>query len=203
MTWTSSQGSMVSGMSGPFTPASSYNSSSGKKRDSDAGHASTGSPSKYRKVGTDYHTAYHAQGAYPTPSKNQPAVVDDVFSAPRVVPEGTEIRPNPPPSPPIEPLEAALDKFLSGPIGVDLEIGFITHNKDIQALLDEEQISWGVQYELARGVTTGQWTWDAVKSKIGALRGPSVKTAYRVRSLMLNVPQKGSDLTLWYTYILS
>jgi hypothetical protein len=93
----------------------------------------------------------------------------------------------------------ALKQFLSS---VDLDISIIAHDTRIQALLDGNRISWGVQFELARGVTTGQWTWDAVESKVGELRGPSAKAAQRVRSVILNLPPKAPDLTIWYAHIL-
>jgi hypothetical protein len=134
----------------------------------------------------------------PTLSQAQPIVVDDIFSASsaHAVPKPVEMQHDP--KPPLESLETPLDKFLSGPIGVDLDTTTIAHDARIQALLDLKQISWGVQFELARGVTTGQWTWDVVESKISELSGPSAKTAYRVRSVMLNVPQRGnSDLAIW------
>jgi len=109
---------------------------------------------------------------------------------------------DPEPSP--RSLTTPLDNFLSGPIGVDLDVSIIAHDARIQALLDKEQISWGTQFELARGVTKDQWTWDEVERNIGKLRGPNVQSAYRVRNTMLNKPQQSSSgtLELWYVHIL-
>jgi hypothetical protein len=95
-------------------------------------------------------------------------------------------------------LATPLAKFLSGPIGVDLDTSIIASDSRIQALLDKEQIAWGTQFELARGVTMGHWTWDAVEPNIGKLRGPNVKSAYRVRNVMLNTSQNPGSLELWY-----
>lgn len=182
----SSQGSMTEWS---VISANSSISSSGIKRDSDARPTSTGSPSQYRKVGTTEYSSSHVAQA-------PPVVVEDVFSAqPPTAKKQEEIQYDPESS--LESSENLLDKFLNGPIGVDLETDFIAHDTRIQALLDKEHISWGVQFELARGVTTSQWTWEQVESKIGGLTGPSAKAAYRVRSVMLNIPQKSSDLTLW------
>jgi hypothetical protein len=82
--------------------------------------------------------------------------VDDVFSALATsiaVPEQGKMQLDQEPS--IES-KTPLDELLSGPIGVDLETCLIAHDARIQALLDKEDISWGVQFELARGVTTGR-----------------------------------------------
>jgi len=186
---------------------SSSFSSSCKKRNSDASHTSADSPSKYRKVGTNQQNAsYRAQsGVYPTPTGSQaPVVVDDVFNSPQThpVPKEKAMQHDPEPSP--RSLTTPLDNFLSGPIGIDLDVSIIAHDARIQALLDKEQISWGTQFELARGVTKDQWTWDEVERNIGKLRGPNVQSAYRVRNTMLNKPQQSSSgtLELWYVHIL-
>jgi RNA-dependent RNA polymerase len=199
-----STSSLASGMSEwSLVSASSSFPPPSKKRDSDARSASTGSPSKYRKVGTDGRDlSYCAQAVAPSPpqSQAQPVVIDDVFNASSTPSVPKYIQVDPEPS--IKPSRSTLDEFLSGPIGVDLDTSFIAHDAGVQALLDKEQISWGVQFELARGVTTGQWTWDAVKSKIGELTGPSAKAAPRVRSVMLDVPLKASDLTIWHVHLI-
>jgi hypothetical protein len=93
-----------------------------------------------------------------------------------------------------------LQKFLSGPIGIDLEIGIIAHNAGVQKLLDKKQISWGVQFELARGITTGSWDWDEVESKINKLTGSNANSAYRVRHVMLGNPLTSSQSSVWYVY---
>jgi hypothetical protein len=134
----------------------------------------------------------------PSPSQARPIFVDDVFSAlptSIAVPEQGKMQLDQEPS--IES-KTPLDEFLSGPIGVNLETCLIAHDARIQALLDKKEISWGVQFELARGVTTGQWTWDAVESKIGELTGRNVDAAYRVRNVMLDLPQKITERTIWY-----
>jgi hypothetical protein len=166
---------------------------------SDARHTTTGSPSKHDKVATNGHnSAYRSQAATnSTPPRSQ-AVIYDVFSAPSqssVVQKKEDVAQEPS----VEFSGTALQHFLSS---ADLNTTIIAHNSSIQALLDENRISWGVQFELARGVTTGHWTWDAVEDKIGELTGSNAKAAQRVRSVMLNVPQKAPDLTIWYVHIL-
>ncbi|KAI0341433.1 hypothetical protein BDW22DRAFT_303425 [Trametopsis cervina] len=48
----------------------------------------------------------------------------------------------------------------------------IAHNDQAQELFDNYDLSWGVQYELARGVTKGWWHWsDVNQEKIKTLMG--------------------------------
>ncbi|KAI9067175.1 hypothetical protein FKP32DRAFT_1609566 [Trametes sanguinea] len=43
--------------------------------------------------------------------------------------------------------------------------------------MDDMQIPWGVQYEIARGVSSGWWTWDQVRStQLESLRNTGVST---------------------------
>ncbi|KAG6907475.1 hypothetical protein DXG01_008811 [Tephrocybe rancida] len=93
--------------------------------------------------------------------------------------------------------DAALKSFLAGPLGLDLDAFVIAHDKEVVALMDKEKISWGVQWELARGVTERQWSWAAVKDKIHLLCGSSSNIAPRVRSMMLGKPPKTPNMEVW------
>ncbi|KAF9499753.1 hypothetical protein BDN71DRAFT_1441324 [Pleurotus eryngii] len=42
----------------------------------------------------------------------------------------------------------------------------IAYDEEVHALVQKHHLSFGVQYELARGVVSGRWTWDEVKSKL-------------------------------------
>ncbi|KAI0669315.1 hypothetical protein C8Q78DRAFT_992922 [Trametes maxima] len=56
--------------------------------------------------------------------------------------------------------------------GIPEGFHFIAHLTDVQPLFDKMDITWGVQYELARGVCCGQWTWsDITCSVLENLRG--------------------------------
>lgn len=46
----------------------------------------------------------------------------------------------------------------------------IAYDEGVQALVQKHLLSFGVQYELARGVVSGRWTWDEVKSKLAEER---------------------------------
>ncbi|KZT22626.1 hypothetical protein NEOLEDRAFT_1071042 [Neolentinus lepideus HHB14362 ss-1] len=80
-----------------------------------------------------------------------------------------------------------------------LEQVIIVHSSEHQREL--EQLSWGVQYELARGITCGQWTWDKLTTaKLRQLVGPNVETAHKVVPVMRgrSVPErKPSASAIW------
>ncbi|KAH9486232.1 RNA-dependent RNA polymerase 1 [Psilocybe cubensis] len=67
-------------------------------------------------------------------------------------------------------------------------------------MLDNNLIAWGTQYELARGVANGAWTWANVRENIAKLQGKSADSAYRVRSVLRgqeNMLKESIDLSLW------
>ncbi|TBU58167.1 RNA dependent RNA polymerase-domain-containing protein [Dichomitus squalens] len=76
----------------------------------------------------------------------------------------------------------------------------LAHDKDMQKLFDKIPLSWGVQYEIARGVSLGLWSWDTVrKAKLESLRGPNNNAASRV-SQVLGRPlcdMSPSDAAIW------
>jgi hypothetical protein len=62
----------------------------------------------------------------------------------------------------------------------------ICHSASAQQLMERLKISWGVQLELARGVLSGDWTWDDVTiQSLERLRGLNADAAPKVRSVML------------------
>jgi hypothetical protein len=85
------------------------------------------------------------------------------------------------------------------PLGDKLEARYIAHDDSVQKLMDTMGISWGVQYELARGVNAGLWKWDEVlHDKLARLKGSNKVSAYRVAHVMLDRPlSKNVNLALW------
>jgi hypothetical protein len=85
------------------------------------------------------------------------------------------------------------------PLGDKLEPEHIAHNDDVQKLMDAMGISWGVQYELARGVTLELWSWEEVlPERLSRLVGSNGASAYRVAHVMLGRPlSKNVNLALW------
>lgn len=83
--------------------------------------------------------------------------------------------------------------------GVKLSTNIVAHDSAVQKLFDNQEISWGVQWELARGVSTDCWTWDEVKDKLlssDSLRGTEEEVLFKVASIMKN--QRFSEASLEY-----
>ncbi|KAF9011305.1 RNA dependent RNA polymerase-domain-containing protein [Cyathus striatus] len=84
------------------------------------------------------------------------------------------------------------------PVSLDKKI--IAHCDETQKLLDEKQIAWGVQYELARGITHGRWTWKDVRMNLHQLTGTNAEAAHRVFSVMRGSKAPNgstSTISLW------
>ena len=93
----------------------------------------------------------------------------------------------------------SLEAFLTTPLGVDLNPCIIAHDTGVQQLLDKAKVSWGVQYELARGVSKGLYRWSDVELKIQALVGSNKEIGHKVQSIMRDKPRKGfADLSVWW-----
>jgi hypothetical protein len=90
--------------------------------------------------------------------------------------------------------------FANSQFGSDLEPSFIAHDDEAQKLLDLNHIEWGTQFELARGVSTGAWTWDQIHKHISGLGGNNTKSAYKVPRVLrggtLSSIQPG-DIAVW------
>ena len=51
--------------------------------------------------------------------------------------------------------------------------------------MEQLKISWGVQYEFARGVLAGKWNWgDITDHVVGQLRGSNAQAASRVNAVV-------------------
>ncbi|KAG7451867.1 uncharacterized protein BT62DRAFT_881368 [Guyanagaster necrorhizus] len=80
---------------------------------------------------------------------------------------------------------------------VKLPTNIVAHNPAVQKLFDDKEISWGVQWELARGVSTNSWTWDDVKDKLvssDSLRGSEEDILFKVAVIMKNRPISAAEL---------
>ena len=84
--------------------------------------------------------------------------------------------------------------------GTELDIKILAHDQEVQNKLDAMGISWGVQYELARGVTANLWTWSEINTdQLQKLKGNNVEAAYRVAHVMRNRPISVTQgLRLWF-----
>lgn len=124
---------------------------------------------------------------------------------------------SPPPSPgalpqPAKRLHATTNAPHKSPqdsrpeFGADLDPFFIAHNATAQRLFDENHLAWGTVYEIARGITKGQWTWAAVTGeKIDQLRGTNARAAHQVAAVMQcrEVPRMpAAAAELWCVFVL-
>ena len=84
--------------------------------------------------------------------------------------------------------------------GTELAFQIVAHNNEVQKELDAMNISWGVQYELARGITANLWTWEEIRTEqLQKLKGTNVQAAYRVANVMRNRPiSVRQGLSLWF-----
>ncbi|KAG5340191.1 hypothetical protein C0989_002655 [Termitomyces sp. Mn162] len=153
---------------------------------------SDSSPRKYIKLSKEKVPPYTRSSAPSTNTK--PLVVKDIFN-PDVPSSSSSQRNNGwgtsvaqpfqlAPTPPDD--DAVLKNFFASSLGQDLDPYIIAHDKEIVDLMDNNKISWGVQYEIARGVTQGNWSWADVKAKIPQLHGSNSETAWKVRSIILD-----------------
>jgi hypothetical protein len=150
----------------------------------------------------------------PRPVKfGQPVVQDDVFNAQasnitmrrhacsQVPAQTVPTRPNSPVSTRrFEDELSGLSSFAGSAFGTDLKPVIIAHDKETQSLLDQHRISWGTQYELARGVSSRAWTWEEVKERVKDLTGDNVHAARQVQIIMRGKPAAStnpSDFYLW------
>jgi len=93
-------------------------------------------------------------------------------------------------------------RFARSPFGTDLEVMVIAHSRKAQKLFDDNHIAWGVQYEIARGVCSGLWTWDGVESQVPLLRGKNSEATFKVERVMKGRGGlKPSDMHIWYSSI--
>ena len=71
----------------------------------------------------------------------------------------------------------------------------IAHNRHVQEAMDIRQLSWGVQFEIARGVSQGIWQWaDVTPIKLDHLKGTNAEAASRVRGVILDLLPPSSRL---------
>ncbi|KAF8131526.1 RNA dependent RNA polymerase-domain-containing protein [Boletus edulis] len=100
-------------------------------------------------------------------------------------------------SPPQKPPPESCSAF-----GAELDPFLIAHDATAQRLMDANHLTWGTTYEIARGVTKGQWTWSEVtREKIQKLRGSNACAAHQVAAVMQDreVPRV-AEAEVWVEY---
>ncbi len=77
----------------------------------------------------------------------------------------------------------------------------IAHSAKAQEHFDRLSISWAVQYEIARAVSLGWWTWEEVTlEKLKLLQDPTNTAAARVSQVIRGAGNVVSpmDMAMWY-----
>ncbi|KAJ7511698.1 RNA dependent RNA polymerase-domain-containing protein [Mycena galericulata] len=97
----------------------------------------------------------------------------------------------------------SLLELFGGTHGSALDLHTIAHDAKVQQRFDNVGVHFGVQWELARGVSTNRWGWRAVEKKMegkyDAFTGPNWVRAGQVPAIMAGVRNPESrDLALWY-----
>ena len=150
----------------------------------------------------------------PFSTLERPIIQDDVTvrrrASPQVIQSSVATQPTTPtqhsPSSPFEfedQIPGSLASFADSLFGTDLKPVIIAHDKATQDLLDQYQISWGTQYELARGVSLGSWSWEDVKAKIRDLIGNNAHPACKVQTVMRGKQMASANpygFYLWYVH---
>ncbi|KAF8633592.1 hypothetical protein AX15_001385 [Amanita polypyramis BW_CC] len=123
----------------------------------------------------------NVSGVFHTLSKNTPQ------------PQRSESSPN------IQTLPGRSNDYANMALANELGHKKIAHDRDTQKRMDDLGLSWGVQYELARGVTMGLWTWSEVQAeKLEKLKGTNIEATYKVAHVMRNRPINNDRyLPLW------
>ena len=103
-------------------------------------------------------------------------------------------------SPPPTLRNSVVERFLEQPLGTNLPCHIIAHNTAVQAQLDAAKVEWGVQYQLARGICSGLWSWDDVRKNLDRFTGTNEEVAPKIASIMNLEKGKGgvaSDPNVW------
>ncbi|KAJ7760119.1 RNA dependent RNA polymerase-domain-containing protein [Mycena maculata] len=144
-------------------------------------------PAKMRRVASDPIND-RTGGTKPKPLSSRNTAPAGVLAGPKPVSSGPG------------PDAFSLPFLFRGRHGKHLESFVISHSSDVQPYLDRLQIARGVQWELVRGITSGSWTWQDVKTKLSVLKGSNADIAPRVRDIMLGGTSRGGTLhetSLW------
>jgi RNA-dependent RNA polymerase len=94
-------------------------------------------------------------------------------------------------------------KHRSPEFGVELDIVYIAHCENAQALFDKHELAWGTVFELARGVTRGMWKFqDMTEPRLQQLKGTNTQSAWKVATVMADkVPfTMRAHSELWYEF---
>ncbi|KAJ4483881.1 RNA dependent RNA polymerase-domain-containing protein [Lentinula aciculospora] len=111
---------------------------------------------------------------------------EDFFACSATISSPSERLPPPIPSVNSPPIPG----YVPSPMPDSPHYFVIAHDKETQKLFDDltGPVSWGAQYELARGVSLKEWTWEDVRKKVHHFAGKSdAEAMHLVCYIMKNV----------------
>ncbi|KAI0352282.1 hypothetical protein OH77DRAFT_1428830 [Trametes cingulata] len=212
-----SQGRSQNSSMTSLSSSASYDRTTGRKRtlpfeDTWSPIASTAAANKAPKLSKD-----NARPVPGTPSRSSVAsparlraIHDAIASSTPTTPQKPERFAQPDSPTPYRnqvstPVIAQLGRSLVQSMGLGSEapegMQIIAHSSSAQALMDELFIPWGVQYELARGVSRGWLSWsDVTRVRLDGLRGNNRDCAAKVSQVFPRLSTAGGlqpDLQLW------
>lgn len=190
---TSSFAYPLSGSNSSFSFVSSQSSSSGPS-------SQEGKHDRYGANGSPYMIGESViEGVTPNlPKHTQPTLDAPAFTAP---PLPVAIMPSVTPT---TPITESVSEFCKKSLGTKLDSHIIAHCPTTQTHFENLSIAWGTQYELARGVTHGTWTWEQVREQVPKLTGSNTTAAYKVRAVMRGqaMPLKKQNFAVWLVLFL-
>jgi hypothetical protein len=104
--------------------------------------------------------------------------------------------------PSLKALPPPIEHGLNSPPG----FVYIAHDDLVQRLIESRQLAWGVQWEIARGITDGHWTWeDVTPEKLDKLRGTNTEAAWKVDGIIREKQHSAATLNeenyrLWFVH---
>ncbi|KAJ7696817.1 RNA dependent RNA polymerase-domain-containing protein [Mycena rosella] len=145
------------------------------------------SPSKTRKLTPAQQTS--PQSGSPRPRSTNMAITPSLIDPETALDPGSTF---------------SLAALFGGKYASQLEVHIIAHCSEVQRRFDSVGVHLGVQWELARGVSTEKWTWKDVEakynSKFDIFRGSNSMLAEQVPAIMRGRPRAQSqsqNLSLW------
>jgi RNA-dependent RNA polymerase len=84
-----------------------------------------------------------------------------------------------------------------------LPVVHVAHNRRIQDLMERRKLSWGVQLQIARGITQDIWTWEKISPEtLDKLKGPAALAAPKVKEVICQSVGRSAnddvDISVWY-----
>jgi hypothetical protein len=114
-------------------------------------------------------------------------------------------RPNPMSPTQLKPSLKTLPPLIDHVISSPSNFVYIAHDDWVQKLIERRQLAWGVQWEIARGITDSLWKWeDVAPEKLDKLKGTNTQAASKVGKIIQGeqistvTPNVENEHRLWF-----